>query len=70
MDLLNKVKKDLEQNKGYDFSSDFWTDELLGVLYDAVYATERSIKDKISTNKLLDYENVNYSEKVNGDYGN
>jgi len=43
MELLNKVKKDLE-SKGYDFESEFWTDELLTVLYDAVYSTEKILK--------------------------
>lgn len=69
MELLNKVKTDLQKNKGYDFSSDFWTDELFCILYDAVYSTEKNIKEKISTNKLLNYEAEKYAEKVNGDYG-
>jgi len=40
MELLHKVQTELEK-KGYDFSSEFWTDKMLGVLHDAVYATEK-----------------------------
>jgi len=44
MELLNKVKKVLEQDKRYDFSSEFWTGEMLSVIYDAVYATEQILR--------------------------
>ena len=70
MELLNKVKTDLEKNKNYDFSSEFWTDEILCVLFDAVYSTEQTIKDKISSNTKLDIEAENYAKKVNGQAGN
>jgi hypothetical protein len=70
MKLLDKVKKDLEKNKNYDFESDFWTDEILCVLYDAVYATKQAIKDEISINKKLQLEAENYAKKVNGEAGN
>lgn len=43
MELLHKVQAELEK-KGYDFSSEFWTDEMLTVLYDAVYTTEKVIR--------------------------
>lgn len=47
MELLNKVKTDLEKNKGYDFASEFWTDEMLCVLHHAVYATKKAM-DEVS----------------------
>lgn len=48
MELLNKVKSELEK-KGYDFSSEFWTDEELTVLYDVVYATEKVLSGQECT---------------------
>lgn len=48
MDLLNKVKDEL-QKLGYDFSSDIWSDDLLVILYDAVYTTEKIIKNETDT---------------------
>lgn len=44
MELLNKVKDKLEAESRYDFSSDFWEDNMLCILYDVVYATEAVIK--------------------------
>ena len=66
MELLDKVKTDLEKNKNYDFESDFWTDEILCVLYDAVYATEQTIKDKVSSNKNIELEAEKHVVKMNG----
>lgn len=50
MELLNKVKSKLEK-KGYDFSSEFWTDEMLSVLYDAVYTTEKVLSGQEQAKK-------------------
>ena len=44
MELLNKVKDELEKDKGFDFSSEMWTSEMLTLLYDAVYTTEKVLK--------------------------
>ena len=52
MTFLNKVKTDLEKNKQYDFSSEFWTDELLGVLYDAVYSAKKILKKGDKNKKI------------------
>lgn len=46
MELLNKVKDRLEQEKGYDFADECWTGELLVMMYDIVCATENVIKPK------------------------
>ena len=54
MELLNKVKKELENNKQYDFSSEFWTDELLSVLFDVVYATEKVVNEKSKKNHSIE----------------
>lgn len=45
MELLNKVKSELESEKGYDFSCEFWTDEMLSLLYDVVCASESVLKE-------------------------
>lgn len=44
MKLLNQVKDELEKEKGYDFSSEIWTGEMLSMMYDIVQATESKIK--------------------------
>lgn len=41
MDLLNKVKDSLTKNKRYDFSSEIFDDEMLAIIYDVVYETEK-----------------------------
>jgi len=44
MELLNKVKTELEKEKGYDFSDSMWTGEILSILHDVVFATEKVLK--------------------------
>ena len=46
MVLMDEVKKELEKNKNYDFSSETWTEEKLRILYDAIYTTEKIIKNE------------------------
>ena len=50
MKLLNKVKDQLEK-KGYDFESDFWTDENLVIVHDSVYTTEKVLKKQFKETK-------------------
>lgn len=54
MELLNKVKKELEQNKNYDFLSEIWDDENLCILYDAVYTTEKIFEKEL--NDLIEWK--------------
>lgn len=46
MKLYNKVKKDLEKNKRYNFEDERITDEMLLMLYDAVYSAKKIINKK------------------------
>lgn len=49
MSLIEKVKVALEQNEDYDFSSDFWTDDILVILHDTILETEQTIKGEIES---------------------
>ena len=44
MTLLNEVKDNLQASKGYNFSEEKWTGEMLSMFYDIVYATEQVIE--------------------------
>jgi aminopeptidase-like protein len=63
MKLLNKVKDKLEKKKGYDFESDFWTDENLVIVYDSVYMTEKVLKKQRDEMLEMLQEIVNYTTK-------
>ena len=58
MELLDKVKTELEK-KGYNFEDEKWDGSLLSILYDAVYSTEKVLKNyfksdrKLKENKLV-----------------
>ena len=45
MDLLEKVKEYLTKESGYDFASEFWTDENMCIVIDAVNAAEEVLKN-------------------------
>lgn len=63
MQLLNKVRDYLKKEKRYDFADEKWTGEMLGIVYDAVYATEAVMSEPKSsqwisvTDRLPDHEN-------------
>ncbi len=46
MKLITKVKEYLAKEKSYDFLSEYWTDEILCYLYDAIEATEQILFPK------------------------
>jgi hypothetical protein len=50
MDLLNKVKDSLAKNKRYDFSSEIFDDEMITIIYDVVYETEKVLLNKADSN--------------------
>lgn len=50
MELLNKVKDYLTKERRYHFADESkWTGETLGIVYDAVYATEMVISESKSS---------------------
>ena len=49
MQLLNKVRDYLKKEKRYDFANEKWTGEMLGIVYDAVYATEAVMSEPKSS---------------------
>lgn len=49
MELLNKVRDYLKKEKRYDFADEKWTGEMLGIVYDAVYATEAVMSEPKSS---------------------
>ena len=49
MQLLNKVRDYLKKEKRYDFADEKWTGEMLGIVYDAVYATEAVMSEDKSS---------------------
>lgn len=51
MKLFNEVKDKLEEEKGFDFSDEMWTGEMLAFIYDIVYTTERLVKESLETTK-------------------
>lgn len=63
MELLDKVKTELEK-KGYNFEDEKWDGSLLSILYDAVYSTEKVLKNyfksdrKQKENKLVRIEKL------------
>lgn len=63
MELLDKVKTELEK-KGYNFEDEKWDGSLLSILYDAVYSTEKVLKNyfksdrKLKENKLVRIEKL------------
>ncbi|CAM1370399.1 hypothetical protein TPENAI_60867 [Tenacibaculum litopenaei] len=44
-ELIEQVKEKLAEEHGYDFESEFWTDENIAMLQEVVEATEEAIKD-------------------------
>jgi len=70
MKLLNKVKDKLENEKGYDFSSEFWNDEMLTLIFDVVYAAEFEVKNlniPVVTTGLLDkIDDIEYNSCAQG----
>jgi hypothetical protein len=45
-EIIDKVLVHLENNYGYDFSSDFWTDEILLVLRESIISSINVINGK------------------------
>ena len=54
MNVINKVKDELEKTKQFDFSSEFWTGEKLSLLYDIVNATETVVKNNVVLPDVID----------------
>lgn len=63
LDLLDKVKTELEK-KGYNFEDEKWDGSLHSILYDAVFSTEKVLKNyfksdrKLKENKLVRIEKL------------
>jgi len=63
MELLNKVKKELEKSKNYDFSDEKFSGEVLSIIYDVVYATEKIITSNNSNLTLSEWAEL--AAKIN-----
>jgi hypothetical protein len=58
MNLHTKVIKHLEKQKGYDFESEWWDDDMIATLYDIVYATEKILKKEQEKKNITTFESL------------
>jgi len=48
METKERVKKLLTENYGYDFDSDFWTDEMLAMFDEIVWVTKITVMSNLT----------------------
>ena len=51
MDLRKKIKKELINKYGYDFDSEYWTDENIDMFEEIMKAAENVVKELINNDE-------------------